>query len=111
MADDLVHEPEHEPRPTVPESPAATPDGPQPQATATDPTYHILLWPEPPGTPPTYLCLLCPSAAMTEAAVHAHVTEVHAVAPVPTPTAASPPVLEEVTGLLVMPRAEGPADG
>ena len=76
-----------------------------------DPNYHIFLWTEPPGMPPTYLCLLCAFADATEAEVQAHVTEVHALTPVPTPMAASPPLLEEATGLLAVPNQEGRDDG
>ena len=111
MAEDVRDTADPETPPEVPETPAASPDGPQLRVADTVATYHIFLWPEPPGTPPTYLCLLCPSADMTEAEVQAHVTEVHGATPVPTPMAAQPPIIDEATGLLVVPRPEGSTDG
>lgn len=77
---------------------------------ADEPNYHILLWPEPPG-PSTYACLLCPLADVSEAEMLAHVTEVHALSPVPTPMAAAPPLLAETMDLVTIPTDEGRHDG
>jgi hypothetical protein len=104
MADDLVHEPAPDLLTTAPETSTQTDVPPVPN-------YHLVLWPAPPGTPPTSVCLLCAQTETTDAAMQAHVTEVHGLSPLPTPTAARRPILEEATGLLAFPSQEGSNDG
>lgn len=90
--------------------PPAAPAAPAVTTAVPEPNYHIFLWPDPPS-PPLYLCLLCGFKDASDVVIQAHVSTEHSATPLPTPMAASPPVVDPVEGLRAVRRQEGTPNG